>query len=86
MRVIVIILKIKDLNKYANGILTTTNKTNNNKIFTATTLSRMIRNIKYKGYYCGKKTEIENYGFSINVIFSIFYYHMFTSQLFASMY
>ena len=29
--------------------------------WTATTLSRIIRNMKYKGYYCGKKTEVIDY-------------------------
>lgn len=36
-------------------------KTNQNKYFSSSTLSRMIRNIKYKGYYCGKKTEVIDY-------------------------
>lgn len=36
-------------------------RTNQNKYFSASTLSRIIRNIKYKGYYCGKKTEVIDY-------------------------
>ncbi len=35
--------------------------TRTNKLWTASTLSRMIKNIKYKGYYCGRKTEIVDY-------------------------
>ena len=33
-------------------------KTNYGKKWTIQTLSRMIKNPKYKGYYCGKKTEV----------------------------
>lgn len=36
-------------------------KTNYGKKWTIQTLSRMIRNPKYKGYYCGKKTEVIDY-------------------------
>ena len=36
-------------------------RTSQNKSFTTTTISRMISNPKYKGYYCGKKSEIINY-------------------------
>ena len=36
-------------------------KTNNNNKWSTATLSRMIRNPKYKGYYCGKKTEVTDY-------------------------
>jgi len=36
-------------------------KTNFGKKFSVSTLSRMLRNPKYKGYYCGKKTEIIDY-------------------------
>lgn len=36
-------------------------KTNNNNKWSTATLSRMIRNPKYKGYYCGKKTEVIDY-------------------------
>lgn len=36
-------------------------KTNNNKKWSTATLSRMIKNPKYKGYYCGKKTEVTDY-------------------------
>ena len=36
-------------------------KTSMNKKFSVSTLSRMLRNPKYKGFYCGKKTEIVDY-------------------------
>ena len=36
-------------------------KTSLNKKWNISTISRMISNPKYKGYYCGKKTEIINY-------------------------
>ena len=47
--------KIKDeLNK--KNILT-----KNNKKWSTTSISRLIRNPKYKGYYCGKKVETIDY-------------------------
>ena len=36
-------------------------KTANNKNWSPSTLTRMIKNPKYKGYYCGKKSEIIDY-------------------------
>ncbi len=36
-------------------------KTSQNKKWSPVTLTRMIKNPKYKGYYCGKKTEIIDY-------------------------
>ena len=36
-------------------------RTSFDKKFSVSTLSRMLRNPKYKGYYCGKKTEIIDY-------------------------
>ena len=36
-------------------------RTNNNKYFSASSLSRLIRNPKYKGYYSGGKSEVTNY-------------------------
>ena len=36
-------------------------KTNNNKYFSASSLSRLIRNPKYKGYYVGGKSEVIDY-------------------------
>lgn len=36
-------------------------KTSMNKNFSVATLSRMLRNPKYKGYYCGRKSEIVDY-------------------------
>ena len=36
-------------------------KTSKNKNWNIATISRMISNPKYKGYYCGKKTEIVDY-------------------------
>ena len=35
--------------------------TNQNKKWSITTLSRMIKNPKYKGYYCGRKSEVIDY-------------------------
>ena len=32
-----------------------------NKKFTVSTLSRILKNPKYKGYYCGKKSEVVDY-------------------------
>ena len=36
-------------------------KTCQNKKWCTSTLTRMLKNPKYKGYYCGKKTEITDY-------------------------
>ena len=36
-------------------------KTSQNKKWCTTTLTRMLKNPKYKGYYCGKKTEVIDY-------------------------
>lgn len=36
-------------------------RTINNKSWCVSTLSRMIKNPKYKGYYCGKKSEVVDY-------------------------
>ncbi len=36
-------------------------KTRQNKKWCTSTLSRMLKNYKYKGYYCGNKTEIIDY-------------------------
>lgn len=36
-------------------------KTVNHKLWCASTLSRMIKNPKYKGYYCAKKSEVVDY-------------------------
>jgi len=36
-------------------------KTRQNKKWCTSTLSRMIKNPKYKGYYCGKKSEVIDY-------------------------
>lgn len=36
-------------------------KNRNNNNFTTTSLKRLITNPKYKGYYCGKKTEVIDY-------------------------
>ena len=36
-------------------------KTGQNKKWGTTTIKRMLKNPKYKGYYCGKKTEIIDY-------------------------
>lgn len=51
----------KSLNEIAR-ILTKENiKTNNHKNFSASSLSRLIRNPKYKGYYSGGKCEVIDY-------------------------
>ena len=53
--------KNKSLGQIAR-ILTKDNiKTINNKNFSASSLSRLIRNVKYKGYYCGGKCEVVDY-------------------------
>lgn len=49
------------LNKIANIFNNENIKTNQNKKWCTSTLSRMIRNPKYKGYYCGNKTEVIDY-------------------------
>ena len=49
------------LNQIATILNSSKITTNRNKKWTPTTISRMIKNIKYKGYYCGKKTEIIDY-------------------------
>ena len=36
-------------------------KTNRNKNWSISTITRMLKNPKYKGYYCGKKSEIIDY-------------------------
>lgn len=36
-------------------------KTSNNNNWTSTSIKRVIENPKYKGYYCGKKTEVIDY-------------------------
>lgn len=55
------IISKKSLNEIAKILNAEKIKTRQNNRWTATTLSRMIRNIKYKGYYCGRKTEIIDY-------------------------
>ena len=49
------------LNKIADIFNKEDLKTIQNKKWCTSTLSRMIRNPKYKGYYCGNKTEIIDY-------------------------
>lgn len=49
------------LNEIAKSLNNNEIKTSQNKHWSATTLSRMISNVKYKGFYCGKKTEIIDY-------------------------
>lgn len=51
----------KSLNEIANIFNKENIKTNQNKKWSPTTLSRMIKNVKYKGYYCGKKSEVIDY-------------------------
>ena len=49
------------LSKIAKELNEENIKTAQNKKWSSTTISRMIQNIKYKGYYCGKKSEIIDY-------------------------
>ena len=49
------------LNKIVNYLNENNIRTSFDKKFSVSTLSRMLRNPKYKGYYCGKKTEIIDY-------------------------
>ena len=51
----------KTLGEIARILKSTNIKTSNNKYFSASSLSRLIRNIKYKGYYCGGKSEVTDY-------------------------
>lgn len=51
----------KSLTKIANTLNKENIKTSKDKKFTASTLSRFFRNPKYKGYYCGKKSEVIDY-------------------------
>ena len=55
-------IKQADTKKIINKILNDSNlKTNRGKKWCISTISRMIENPKYKGYYCAKKTEIVDY-------------------------
>ena len=36
-------------------------KTNRNNKWCSSTILRMLKNPKYKGYYCGRKTKVDNY-------------------------
>ena len=49
------------LTKIVNYLNDNNIRTSFDKKFSVSTLSRMLRNPKYKGYYCGKKTEIIDY-------------------------
>ena len=49
------------LNKISKILKERNIKTKNNKNFSPTSISRILKNPKYKGYYCGKKTEIVDY-------------------------
>ncbi len=51
----------KSLTKIAKELNAENIKTSQNKKWSASSLARMIRNHKYKGYYCGRKTEIVDY-------------------------
>lgn len=53
--------KNKSLHEIARVLKNENIKTNNNKYFSATSLSRLIRNPKYKGYYVGGKCEVIDY-------------------------
>ena len=49
------------LTKIKNDLNNKNIKTKMNKKWTTTTLSRLIKNPKYKGYYCGRKVETIDY-------------------------
>lgn len=51
----------KSLNEIARILKKESIKTNNNKYFHPTTIARLIRNPKYKGYYAGGKCEVIDY-------------------------
>lgn len=51
----------KSLNRIANDLNKDKINTALKRKWTSSTLSRMIKNVKYKGYYCGKKSEIIDY-------------------------
>ena len=51
-------LSLSKISKYLNNHNITTREGNN---WSVTSLSRMIQNPKYKGYYCGKKSEVIDY-------------------------
>lgn len=51
----------KSLHSIANTFNNEGMKTSLNKKWNVTTLSRMIRNPKYKGFYCGGKSEVVDY-------------------------
>lgn len=53
--------KNKSLHEIARILKSKNIKTTNNKHFSATALSRLIRNPKYKGYYVGGKCEVIDY-------------------------
>jgi len=49
---------LSQISKYLNNHNITTREGNT---WSVTTLSRMVQNPKYKGYYCGKKSEVIDY-------------------------
>lgn len=49
------------INKITNTLNSEGSRTSQNKLWTTTTIRRMLKNPKYKGFYCGKKTEIIDY-------------------------
>lgn len=51
----------KSLIKIANFLNDKNIRTRDNNLWTTSTLVRMLKNPKYKGFYCGKKVEVENY-------------------------
>lgn len=55
------VLKEMSLTKIKDELNKDNIKTKNNKRWSTTSLSRLIRNPKYKGYYCGKKVETIDY-------------------------
>ena len=55
------VYKDMSLNQIKNYLNDRNIKTKDNKKWNTTTISRIIKNPKYKGYYCGKKVEVLDY-------------------------
>lgn len=55
------VIEDMSLNKIVNYLNENNIRTSFGKRFSVSTLSRMLKNPKYKGYYCGRKTEVVDY-------------------------
>lgn len=55
------VIEDKSLTKIVKFLNDSNIKTSMNNKFSVATLSRMLKNPKYKGFYCGKKTEVIDY-------------------------